>query len=202
MKLFYKILFAPSLIIVFLSALVATAYWGLYSEKKASDTIYLRQNSIGNLQEGYQKMTDAQAKIYRLLAWSSTLAQDKVQEKTQQISKIIETAKEDFKKAESYLMTKELDDIQSMVGSYHETVLKGIELSAVDMNMGTMVMQSADESFSKLDNQLREIIKKYDLDNKKIKDDSVQAFNKSLVLFAVLSLMAIIVSFVVTVIIA
>ena len=93
-------------------------------------------------------MTDAQAKIYRLLAWSSTLAQDKVQEKTQQISKIIETAKEDFKKAESYLMTKELDDIQSMVGSYHETVLKGIELSAVDMNMGTMVMQSADESVS------------------------------------------------------
>ena len=202
MKLFYKILFAPSLIMVFLIALVATAYWGLYSEKKASDTIYSKQNAIEDIQKGYQIMTDAQAKTYRLLAWSSTLSQDKLQEKTQQISKIIDTAKEDFKKAESYLMKKELDNIQLMVGNYHETVLKGIELSAVDMNMGTMVMQSADEAFSKFDNQLSEIIKKHNLDNKKIKDDSVQAFNKSLVLFAVLSLMAVIVSFIVALVIA
>jgi len=202
MKLFSKILVAPGLPVIFLLVFAATAYWGLHTEKKASNTLFAKQASIMTLQGGYQKLSNAQTKTYRLLAWAANLDEKKIKEEIQHIDKMIGAAREDFSKVSGQLAPAELDNILSMVVNYRQTVLNGVELSAADMNLGAMVMQSADDAFIKLDQLLQAVIEKQTQIGEQARTSSEKVFDQSVLLLGALSLIAVIASFIAALMIA
>ncbi|HRD50710.1 MAG: hypothetical protein JNK95_06695 [Candidatus Competibacter sp.] len=202
MKFHYKIFLAPGISITFLIAFAATAYFYLYEERNTNDSLLSRQASVAILQDGYQKITDAHALTYRLLTVAANLNEIQVKETTQRIEKLIQFSQDRFKQASQQFIVTELDSIIANVASYREAVIKGIDLSSVDTNLGAMVMQSADDAFSRLDQLLQPLMEKQRQLGEQARSSSLQAFNQTVILLGVFFTIAVIISFGTTYIIA
>lgn len=202
MNLFQKTLLAPGLSVALLFAFSVTAYWSLHTEKKTNDILVYQQASIVQLQNGYQKISNAQTKTYRLLAWAANLNEKQLKEEIHNIDKVIDATREDFSKLSKQLTPAELDSILSTIASYRETVMNGVELSSADMNMGAMVMQSADEAFNKLDDLIRTIVNKQKHLGEQTRASNDKAFDQTVILLEVFFLIAVAVSIIVALIIA
>ncbi|MCB1919285.1 MAG: methyl-accepting chemotaxis protein [Candidatus Competibacteraceae bacterium] len=202
MRFQYKIFLAPGISIAFLIIFAIIAYFSLYEERNISDDLLSTQDSVAHFQNGYQQITDAHALTYRLFTIIASLSAEKVKESTQEIDKKIQFANDLFKQASQKIAVAGLDKIFSNVTAYREAVIKSIDLSQVDPALGTMAMQTADDVFRGLHQSLELVLEEQRQLGEQTRVSSLQRFNQVVILIGAFFVLAAIISFVITLIIA
>ncbi|NJM10705.1 MAG: hypothetical protein HC889_01175 [Synechococcaceae cyanobacterium SM1_2_3] len=147
MKIFYKILLAPVIVIGFLIVFSMAAYFGLYTEKKAKDTLFSGQATMTNFYQGYLYVNTAHADTYRLFTWIANYSEAQTKEATQHIMALLDQAQDQFKTISQQIKDEDTDNIAPLIASYRKAVTDAIDMSIIDVSMGSMMMQSADDAF-------------------------------------------------------
>ena len=204
-----KILVAPVLVIVLLILFGLASYMGLATQKSALNDIY--NNRFKNYQvsaELVNTLTDVHMNTYRLLSWETARYDrakiDKLgKEQLETLKKAVETVKKatasDTSTPEEKTiyeqMSKELDD-------YQKAIISAIDLSESDLNFATMFMAKADEEFMGIDKVTHTLL---ELETRMSRDayaGAVSMFSRVIMIMAVVLLGAVVLSFVVSVMVA
>ena len=156
MKVWHKILVAPSLAMAFLLALGVSTYGVLTRQNSTLDEIYgTRFGNYELVAKSSQEIDEAHAGVYRLFTWIGNLNDEKIkQTKNELLGKVDEvkenlmafTARTDLDPAER----KSAGTILAKLAKYRGAVDNAVALSAVDINTGMAAMQAADSAFQEL----------------------------------------------------
>ncbi|MFH0998826.1 MAG: methyl-accepting chemotaxis protein [Pseudomonadota bacterium] len=166
LKMIWKIMLGPVIVLMFLLALAATAMSGFSSQQRAiSDLFNIRfhvfQDSAGVL----KSVTAVHGNLYKMLTWLNTgfdqnkidkMAKDQLAEidrSTARLQKILSQGLLLSEEAAIYQTAlKQLDD-------YKKPVTDAIELAAADVNVGTMLISSAaEDKFQLLQKSLNDLV--------------------------------------------
>ncbi len=204
-----KILIAPVLVIALLVLFGLASYVGLATQKGALNDIY--SSRFKNYQVSAHlanELTDVHMNTYRLLSWE-TARYDRA--KTEKLGKeqleTLKMAVETVKKAtESGASTPEekkiYENMSKELGDYQKAIISAVDLADSDLNFATMFMAKADEEFMNIEKVTRELL---ELENKMAQDaygSAMRTFTKVIVIMTVVLLGAVVLSFVVSVLVA
>src|SRR4051812_4234650 len=92
MKITYRILVAPAIVMAFLIAFAAVAFYSMASEKRALDDLF--NDNLKNFEqvaEHRHTLADNHSAVYRLITWIKTYDEKAVQVRTRQIVGSIDT---------------------------------------------------------------------------------------------------------------
>lgn len=202
MKTFYKILLAPVIVISFLIIFSMASYFGLYTEKKANDTLFSGQTTMADFYQGYLYVNAAHADTYRLFTWIANYSEAQTKEATQHIMALLDQAQDQFKKISQQIKDQDTDNINPLIATYRKAVTDAIDMSIIDVSMGSMMMQSADDAFKKLDQLLATLIKKQHQISEQTHTNSELVFMRMLTVLGVFAVCAIVVSVLATLLIS
>lgn len=198
MKIRGKLLIPPALVLALTLLLGSVGITTMYSMRTALQNIYSVQ--LQNFKISNNVLTDisaAHANVYRLFNWLSNYNDKQIKEASANIMQRIDNATSQLstmrEQTELGTSDKELiDNITNQLSDYKKQVTKAIDYAQVDPNMGLTGMQSADKAFIALEQQVQSLIELTDGSAKQHYEHSSAAFNRSLVLFVAILLVAII----------
>ncbi len=202
MKIFYKILLAPIIIIGFLIIFSIAIYFGLHTGKKANDILFDGQTTMADFYEGYLYVNTAHADTYRLFTWIANYSEAQTKEATQRIMASLDQAEVQFKRALRQIKDQDTDNIDPLMASYRKSVTNAIDMSIIDVSMGSMMMQSADDAFKKLDQLLASLIKKQHQISEQTHANTNLIFMRMLTLLGVFAAFAVVISILATLLIS
>jgi methyl-accepting chemotaxis protein len=204
-----KILVAPVLVIVLLVLFGLASYIGLATQKGALNDIY--NNRFKNYQVSADlanTLTDVHMNTYRILSWETARYDrakiDKLgKEQLETLKKAVETVKKATGSGTSTPAEKKIyEEMGKELGDYQKAIISAIDLSESDLNFATMFMAKADEEFTGIDKVTHELL---ELEHRMGQDaytGAMSTFSRVIVIMAAVLLGAIVLSLIVSVIVA
>ena len=204
-----KILVAPVLVIVLLVLFGLASYVGLATQKGALNDIY--NNRFKNYQVSADlanTLTDVHMNTYRLLSWETARYDrakiDKLgKEQLETLKKAVETVKKATESGTSTPEEKKIyEEMSKELDDYQKAIVSAIDLSESDLNFATMFMAKADDEFMGIDKVTHELL---ELEHRMSQDayaGAMKTFTRVIVIMAAVLLGAVVLSLVVSVIVA
>ena len=204
-----KILVAPVLVIVLLVLFGLASYVGLATQKGALNDIY--NNRFKNYQVSADlanTLTDVHMNTYRLLSWETARYDrakiDKLgKEQLETLKRAVETVKKATGSGTSTLEEKKIyEEMNKELDDYQKAIVSAIDLSESDLNFATMFMAKADDEFTGIDKVTHELL---ELEHRMGQDayaGAMSTFSRVIVTMAAVLLGAIVLSLIVSVIVA
>ena len=197
MRIWHKILVAPTLAILFLIGFGAIAYGVVAQQNKALDDLAnKRLASVTIAADAAQDISEVHSNVYRLVTWIANLDEAKVKgamnEQKARIDRSVASltefrARPHVSEQESVLVEKALP----MLAKYRKLADDAIDLGTVDASMGAMAMQGADIQFQSTIKQLDELVALQKTLAQRAYEDAAAASKKALLLLAGLLLIAV-----------
>jgi methyl-accepting chemotaxis protein len=164
-KMFYKLLISPLVIVIFLLVLAVLSFNGFSRQKAATQDIY--NNRFKNYQDSATivgELTNLHANIYKIIGWANANYESK---------KI-----DEFSKAQWGVLEKNIGIMQEVVKSshindkekeyykqaltqtikYQELASKVIDIAKTDASTSSILMAQADDSFQVLNKSLNDLM--------------------------------------------
>jgi len=201
LKLSKKMLIAPVLVMLFLTALAYGAFYGMSQQKAAIEDIF--NNRFVAFQNSAKILQDAaivHANLYKVLNWSSTNYDAQkidalAKEQTQTIINDIEFIKKLM--ASGTLSAEERKLYQAVLDNileYQKPATGVIDIGSADINGAVMFMSVADERFQILSKSLQDLIVLETRLSKEKYDFSMSTFNTMLKIFLAVFAIAVVLS--------
>ncbi len=164
MKVWHKILVAPGVAIVFLVVLGAMSYSVLTRQHSTLGELF--NTRFGNYQlaaNSAQAIGEVHSNVYRLFTWIGNLKEDKIKQITSEQKARIDTV---IKNMAQFAARPDLDaeerriaeSVIKKLGKYQGDVDTAIDMSAVDVNTGMAMMQTADTGFQQMYQELGQLV--------------------------------------------
>ncbi|HWI80410.1 methyl-accepting chemotaxis protein [Ramlibacter sp.] len=155
MKLWQKIALGPLVAITFLLALGGLSYAVLTKQAQTIEGMYQQRFAdYRKATQASQAITEVHSNVYRLLTWISNLQPEQIQQTTaaqkRRIDEAIGTVQHFARSAGSAEERRLAGVLAGKLAKYEDNVVKGIDLSTVDVSMGTMLLQNADGIFQEM----------------------------------------------------
>ncbi len=202
LKLGKKILLAPLIIFIFLLLIAFGTYQAISIQSRLIDDIY------SNRFKGYQNssqiivaMSGVQTKLYKIMNWiSSNYDKKRIEELAKQIDTDISSNVDFIRKIlnSPNLIPEEKKYYQVAYNNlmeFQKQAKSALEIAAQDANTAVMAFSMAEDAFGALDKSLRELNKLEDKLSKDKYDYSVNVVSTTLMMFLIVLLIAIAVSF-------
>jgi methyl-accepting chemotaxis protein len=166
LKMIWKMMIGPVIVLMFLFALAVSALSGLSTQQKALRDLYtirfmVFQDSAGIL----KSVTAVNGNLYKMLTWLNTgYDQDKITKLTQDQIGEISHSKDRLQKilSETLLTPEETSLYQitlKQLDEYRKPATDAIDLALADINVATMLISSAaEEKFQLLQKSLQELV--------------------------------------------
>ncbi len=204
-----KILAAPVLVIILLVLFGLASYMGLATQKGALNDIYNnRFKSYQVSADLVNVLTNVHMNTYRLLSWETARYDrakiDKLgKEQLETLKKAVETVKKATASDTNAPEEKKIyEQMSKELGDYQKAIISAIDLSESDLNFATMFMGKADEDFMHVDKVTNDLL---ELETRMSQDayaGAMSTFSRVIVIMAVVLLGAVVLSFIVSVIVA
>jgi methyl-accepting chemotaxis protein len=204
-----KILVAPVLVIVLLVLFGLASYMGLATQKGALIDIYNnRFKSYQVSADLVNVLTNVHMNTYRLLSWETARYDrakiDKLgKEQLETLKKAVETVKKTTESSTSTLDEKKIyENMRKELDDYQKAIISAIDLSESDLNFATMFMAKADDEFMGIEKVTQELL---ELETRMSQDSymgAMKTFSRVIMIMAVVLLGAVVLSFIVSVIVA
>lgn len=201
LRMHKKLLLAPFVAILFLMVFALTSYIGLTSQKRATNDIFNYrfagyQTAAGMLND----ISSVHANVYRLMSWASAQYDEKkiealAKEQLAKISAVVTTVNKAVKGSQATTEEKKVyQACAPLLEEYRKAVQGVFDLATADVNTATMMMGTADDKFQVLNKNLQDLL---DLENKLAKEEygqSLTSFSRTLMIFVVVLVSAVILS--------
>ncbi|MFO7569082.1 MAG: methyl-accepting chemotaxis protein [Smithellaceae bacterium] len=208
LKLAKKMLIAPIIVLFFLLVLAAGIYISLSMQKNALGDIYNnRFKQYQNSAKILNDITGVQGNLSRILNWikvnydpasvQKAITEQKtlLEEDAQLVKKILES---------NNLIEDERKSFQSALDNlleYQKGVQGVLDMSAVDVNMAIQLMSMTDSKHAELTSFLQKLLTLEDKLSKERYDEAVSSINLTMMIFFLVVAVAVLLSFVVTIVI-
>ena len=190
LKMTYKVLIAPLIVLIFLVLLSFMSYQGLRSQKEAIDDIYTRRfRGYQNSSKILGVVSNVHANIYRVISWAnakydSKKIEDLAKEQSAAIEQMIGFTKTVIQSNTLLEEEKKLyqTSLEKLI-EYQKPAIGVLDVATTDLNIATMYMGTADDKFQLLNKTLQALL---DIENKLAKeqfDGSLQRLNSLLTRF-------------------
>ncbi len=204
-----RILIAPALIIGLLLLFAFSSYIGLTTQKRALNDIY--HNRFKSYQTSAvlaKDLNGVHANTYRLLSWETTQfdrakidALGKAQQAT--LDRSVEIIKKSIAASSVTPGEKKVfEAILTDLVEYQKSILSAVDLSSSDLNVATMFMETADAKFLNLEKVLEELLSLENMMSEDTYGSALKTFSRVIVIMALVLTGAIVLSLVVSIIIA
>ncbi|HEX2545912.1 MAG TPA: methyl-accepting chemotaxis protein [Ramlibacter sp.] len=177
MKIWHKIMVAPSIAIVFLLALGAIS-WQMLNRQNAAmhDLAVNRMTAAEMAAEASGEFSEVHASVYRLLTWIANVKEDQVRQTSlQQRQKLEAVTKSLADLAGRDGLTDEgrklIADMQPKIARYRKLMDDAVDIATADVATGTMAMQAADAQYQSALKDLAALVAL----EKKLGNDSYEA---------------------------
>ena len=160
MKLWQKIAVAPLVAMLFLLSVGGVSYFELAQQSSTLEDLYkLRFANYQTVSEASRTIGEVHSNVYRLFTWIQNLKPEQIEKTTaEQKKKMAQVQKvlEDFSKTDlTDDEKKRVAQLAGRIGKYQDNILKAIDLSTMDVSMGAMLMQNADDSYRQMSRDVR-----------------------------------------------
>ena len=166
MKLSYKLLVTPAIVILFMLVSGAFSLWGIRTQQATIEEMQsVRFANYARVVNIIDDTDTVQNRLYRLISWSrSGFDQAKIEAEAKDIQRILAQTVTNVKgfSGESRLKDEEkkfATDILATLTAYSKDVTDTLDMMGTDVNAVTMFMQQADDKFSVLKKHTGEFLK-------------------------------------------
>lgn len=197
MNLLQKIIIAPVMALFFMLILAAAGYWTANIQHQALEDLFSIRFTHATLADDVKAdVLDAHSHAYRILTWSASLGESYAEKETKALFVDFDKVVIKFKKwsEEASLSEEEKltsKQVEEALTKYRKSILQSLDMASSDINSGVMMMQSADQNFKKLSDQVNGLV---DLQRKLGKQDvdrATKVFEQGRYTTAVLLILAI-----------
>ncbi len=196
MNLYQKALAAPIVALVSLLLLAGVALYAMTTQQTAIDDLYNAR--LQNLREAGStraQVLDAHAKVYRLMTWASTLDASRLETDAQIVDQQIAATAATLGKwlSQPELTPEEKDiggQIAAQVARYRNNVAQSLDLASSDINMGLSALQTADDDFKVLSEQVTQLVEVEEKLSRGSYEEAGRAFQRTRWLMIAVALLA------------
>ena len=201
LKMTHKLLIAPLVIILFLTALSCIAYRGLSDQKLAIDDIFNKRiKGYQNCSKVLNEVATVHANIYRVISWTNAkYDKNKIEQLSQEqapmIRQTIEFTKHVITSNELTPEEKRLYQILlERITEYEKAAVGVLDLASSDLNIATMYMGTADDKFQVMNKHLQELLELQNKLSRERYDFSVKGVSLTIRIFVIILTIAIVLS--------
>jgi methyl-accepting chemotaxis protein len=197
MRIWHKILVAPTLAIAFLLGFGAIAYGVVARQNQALDDLAnKRLTSVTVAADSAQQISEVHSNVYRLFTWIANLGEDKVKAAiNEQKTKIDATvASLTLFRSRPHVSEQErqmIDAVLPMLAKYRKLADDAIDLGTIEVSMGAMAMQAADIQFQSTVKHLEDLVTLQKLLAQRAYEEAAAASRKALILLVGLLVVAV-----------
>ena len=209
LSIIYKMMIGPTLVIVFMILMSLVAYWGFSTQKGSLDNIFNERF------DGYKKsakvlvdMNVIYADVYRVISWTHAKYDQKkiddlIRKQIPAIDSSISFVQKILQSPELLPEEKKLyQDALEQLNKFKQPVAGFMDLVKADIFSATMFLGTADEAFQELNKTLQALMVIEDKLSKDDYDQSIKKYLKVLTIFAIILAFAVVISLIVSFLIA
>jgi methyl-accepting chemotaxis protein len=200
MKVWQKILIAPTVAIVFTMLLGALAYGALTRQNTALEEVFnVRFGGYQLAADSAQSISEVHSNVYRMFTWIGNLKEEQIKQVAVEQQKKMEVvggkitqfaARQGLTDGERKLV----DLVLQQLAKYRKEVDNAMQMSAIDVSMGMVAMQIADGQFQALTREFSELVVLERTLAQGSYDSAAATFSKALLVLLVIMAVAIAVS--------
>ena len=199
MKLWQKIAVAPLVAMLFLLSIDGVSYFELAQQSSTLEDLYkLRFANYQTVSEASRTIGEVHSNVYRLFTWIQNLKPEQIEKTTaEQKKKIAQVQKvlEDFSRTDlTDDEKKRVAQLAGRIGKYQDNILKAIDLSTMDVSMGAMLMQNADDTYHAMSREFDSLIAEQKADARQSYEEAESTFRKALAVLTGLGALALVTS--------
>jgi len=164
MKVFHQTLVAPGVACFFLVVTSLSSWWALERQNEQLDNV-VQQGMMHSSEatEFANKLTVSYAHAYRSLTWTSAINDNRIEKDTPKILSDLKSAlhefdqfieKSKFTPAELELLNR----VKATAQLYEKSLATTLDMAGMDINTGVTGMQTVDEHYIKLEDEVRQLI--------------------------------------------
>ncbi|WP_275698505.1 methyl-accepting chemotaxis protein [Ramlibacter paludis] len=164
MKVWHKILVAPTVAIAFLLALGGVSYGMLTRQNAALEELARgRMSAFQVAADASQEMSEVHSNVYRLITWIANLKEDQIKTvNVEQRKKLDAVTKSLGDLAAANHLTaaegKMVTDVLPKIAKYRKLMDDAIDISSIDVGTGAMSMQAADIQFQAVVKEMEALV--------------------------------------------
>lgn len=204
LKISYKLLVSPVIVLMFLAAFFTVGLWGLHSQKDALEEIYHKDFQLTvNADKNLQSITEVYGNTFQFITWANAnFNQARLNELSQSQLDTLKNVLITLKKSMETEVVPEKKEIFSKAvehaTQFQKAVASVIDFAGFDLVTATMAMSTVDEKYNQVSKTLREI-KNSTLTNSKTSFDNAKSrYNETLIVFFVFLAASVILSLLVS----
>jgi methyl-accepting chemotaxis protein len=198
LKMTHKLLVAPLVILLFLTALSCIAYRGLSNQKLAIDDIFNKRiKGYQNCSKVLNEVATVHANIYRVISWANAkYDKNKIEQLSQEqapmIRQTIEFTKHVITSNELTPEEKRLyQTLLERIMEYEKAAVGVLDLASSDLNIATMYMGTADDKFQVMNKHLQELLELQNKLSRERYDFSLKSVSLTIRIFIIILTIAI-----------
>ena len=207
--MFWKLLIAPAIVIVFLLMLGGVVYSSFSTQRRALDDIYTQR--FAAYQQGVAIRADISSSYtdgYRIISWTNfNYERSRIDALIKQLAVTLDRAAKELGTAaasgsatdeEKALYAKAAKQLEA----FRTPVLQAADMASTDAAVAAMVMQNADTEYGNLEKTIDQLSAIQNRLAKESFEAAQRSFDSSLVLLAVLALLTVVLSIGITLVVA
>jgi methyl-accepting chemotaxis protein len=163
LKISYKLLVAPVLVLIFLAAFFIVGYWGLHTQKRALEDIYKQDFQLTiRANKDLQSITEVYGNIFQFITWANAnFNQTRLNELSQVQLDILTSVLKSLKTSSDSSGIEENRKLYEKAfveaSQFQKAVVGVIDFASFDLTTATMAMSTVDEKYNPIIKTLGEI---------------------------------------------